>query len=277
MEGPSLIILREEIEPFIAKKIKKICGNSRMPIQKLKGLKLKRVKTWGKVLFLFFSNSKQEEIVIKIHFLLFGSYRINDPKINSATRLELQFENGVLYFYACSIKFVSSEMFDELDFKVDVLSDSWDISHVVRLLKTEKKTYLCDLLLNQSIFSGSGNIVKNEVLFNIRRHPLTQLKSIRESDWPRLATAVRDYCENFYRWKKKFELRKHWQVYRQTTCRLCSSKLKRENLGKKFKRRTFYCAQHQPLRKSVCSLKVFPVLPIIDSNKKMNGEASFDH
>src|SRR4029079_6377345 len=124
-----------------------------------------------------------------------------------------------------------------------------------------KDSLLCGLLLDQSVFAGSGNIVKNEVLFNIRMHPLTKLTQVPDKDWPKLAEAVREYCWNFYEWKKKFELRKHWQVYRQRHCPLCESKLIPGPLGKN-ERRTFYCSLHQPLYTKIRKMQVREVLAL---------------
>ena len=263
MEGPSLRILREELEPFIRQKVLHVRGNTKQPKDSLKGRVLERIDTWGKVLFLTFTGPRGafEPIITKTHFLMFGSYRIDDPKPGRIPRLELKFKTGVVYFYSCSIQFGADEYLHSRDRKVDLMSECWDIEHVLNLLSRKKDAWLCDLLLDQSVFAGSGNIIKNEVLFNIRRHPLAKLSQISKKDWPDLAQAVRDYCFNFYEWKKRFELRKHWQVYRQFRCPLCGTKLHRENLGK-FLRRTFFCPEHQQRQTRSRELKVFPVLPV---------------
>jgi endonuclease-8 len=273
LEGPSLIILREELEPFRGQKVLNVKGNTKQPKHLVKGCTLSKIDTWGKVLFLVFTAPKSPQIIVKTHFLLFGSYRINEPKADRDPRLELKFKNGILYFYACSIQFDAENYYSELDRKVDVLSPFWDEKHVLGLLEKKSRAFLCDLLLDQSLFAGSGNIVKNEVLFNIRRHPLTKLSDIKKEDWPRLVHAVREYCENFYTWKKNFELRRHWQVYRRSVCPICKTKLIRENLGK-FQRRTFYCPKHQLLKRDTKRMRVLPVLPITNS---MPRESTFDH
>jgi endonuclease VIII len=263
MEGPSLVILREELEQFRHQKVRKVSGNTKQPKESLRGCTLDSIDTWGKQLFLAFASTRRgaAPIVTKTHFLMFGSYRINEPRIGRVPRLELTFKNGIVYFYACSIKFGADEDFQGLDRRVDLMSQGWEEDHVVDLMRRKKHAALCDLFLDQTVFAGSGNIVKNEVLFNIRRHPLTRLVHVSSKDWLKVARAVREYCWNFYEWKKKFELRKHWQVYRQAKCPLCDTKLVRENLGA-FQRTTFYCPQHQRLLRRVRNLEVFPVLPI---------------
>jgi endonuclease VIII len=271
MEGPSLVILREELESFRGKKVLKVAGNTKQPKESLAGRVLRSIDTWGKQLFLTFSGLPS--IVTRTHFLMFGSYQINHPKPGRFPRLELQFRNGAVYFYACSIKFGVRADVEQLDRRVDLMSPDWTQRHVVNLMCLQKDAFLCDLFLDQSIFAGSGNIVKNEVLFNIRRHPLTKLSGVSSNDWPRMAEAVHEYCWNFYEWKKKFELRKHWQVYRRSRCPLCDTTLVRANLGK-FLRKSFYCPEHQVLPARPSKLRVFPVLPIQSPGEP---ERTFNH
>jgi endonuclease-8 len=277
MEGPSLVILREELKPFVGKKVVKVRGNTKQPKDLLKGRELEKVETWAKVLFLTFSKSKvgphSKKIITKTHFLMFGSYRIDDPKENRVPRLELKFENGTVYFYTCSILFDADEYLEKIDREVDVMSPAWSEKHVLQLMKKKKKSFLCDIILDQTIFAGAGNIVKNEVLFNIRRDPMTLLSQVPQKDWPRLAYAVRDYCFHFYQWKKKFELKKHWQVYRQQHCPLCESRLCSENTGK-LNRKSFYCPNCQKLPVTAKKIKVFPVLPLQKPGLK---DKHFDH
>jgi len=275
MEGPSLVILRQELEQFRRQKVLKVSGNTKQPKESLRGRTLDGIDTWGKQLFLAFASSGRgtAPIVTKTHFLMFGSYRINDPRLERVPRLELTFKNGIVYFYACAIKFGADEDLQALDRRVDLMSPEWEEDHVIHLMRRRKNAALCDLLLDQTVFAGSGNIVKNEVLFNIRRHPLTKLAHVSSKDWPKVARAVREYCWNFYEWKKKFELRKHWQVYRQSRCPLCDTKLVRENVGV-FQRRTFYCPQHQKLLRRVQNLKVFPVLAM---RRMQDAERQIDH
>jgi endonuclease-8 len=263
MEGPSLLILREELEPFLGQKVLEATGNTTQPKATLTGRRIDRVETWGKNLFLTFSASsaKAAPIVTKTHFLMFGSYRINEVRPGRTPRLALKFRKGIVYFYSCSIRFFADEYREALDPRVDLMSSEWDERHVVDLMAPKRNSPLCDLLLDQTVFAGSGNIIKNEVLFNIRRHPLTRLSRLARQDWLRLAQAVHSYCWNFYEWKKKFELRKHWQVYRQRLCPLCERKLIREPMGKNA-RLTFYCSRHQPLYTQIRKMQVSAVLEI---------------
>lgn len=269
MEGPSLVILKEELRRFKNKKVTRISGNTKQPKESLEGKTLKDVITWGKTIYLVFSGN----IVTRTHFLLFGSYRIDDPRPDRIPRVEFEFPNGVVYFYSCAFSITSPEDLRDLDHRTDVLSDEWDESYVRGLLEKKGDPYLCDLLLDQELFAGAGNIVKNEVLFNLRLHPLTRLSDFDKRDRKKLIHSVRSYCENFYEWKKKFELRKHWQVYKRTNCRLCDRVLKREKLGKG-KRSTFYCPHCQKKRPAGSKVVAHSVLPIRSDGHK---ESRLDH
>lgn len=263
MEGPSLAILKEELQVFLGKKVLEVSGNTKQPTETLARSRLANIDTWGKNLFLTFQPRSRAAppIVTRTHFLMFGSYRIDDPRTDRFPRLELKFEKGILDFYSCSIRFGAAEDQASRDRGVDLMAESWNRAHVVALMERYEDALLCDLFLDQDVFAGSGNIVKNEVLFNIRRHPLTRLRQIPRTDWAKVASAVRSYCWNFFEWKKRFELRKHWQVYQQGVCPLCGAKLRRENLGK-FNRRTFYCPRDQVLPARRSRVTVHAVLPM---------------
>jgi endonuclease VIII len=278
MEGPSLVILREELQPFLGQKVLKISGNSKQPLSLLRGRTLGEIRTWGKVLFLKFVSTKrsQADVWTKTHFMMFGSYRIDDPKLNRVPRVEFKFKNGFVYFYSCSFLIGAAEFMAKLDPQVDVLSSHWSPRHVLHLMEGKKDTLLCDLFLDQNLFAGSGNIVKNEVLFNLRLHPLTRLSQIDRADWPKLVRAIHSYCENFYEWKKKFELRRHWQVYRQHRCPLCGEKLIKENNGR-LARKSFFCETHQKLPVSPRKIPKLQLHAVLPMKNPTHPEARLDH
>lgn len=273
MEGPSIVILSDELQEFLGQKVLKVSGNTKQPKEDLKGRTLEQIDTWGKVLFLTFSHKNLPPIITKTHFMMFGSYRINDPRENRIPRLELTFETGIVYFYACSIKFGAEDDQLAVNRRVDVLAPEWDEEYVLKHMRKKVDTYLCDLFLDQSLFAGAGNIVKNEALFNIRRHPLTKLSDVPEEDWYKLVLDIHEYCFNFYEWKKEFKLRQHWQVYRKSICPVCGTKIRRQKMGKG-ERMTFYCPHCQNEHLSKKKLVLYDVLPVETSTIR---EERLDH
>jgi endonuclease-8 len=99
--------------------------------------------------------------------MLFGSYRINEKK-TTPPRLSLQFKNGEINFYACSLKIFYEDPGEVNDWSADVMNDAWDPSKAKKKLKQIPETLVADALLNQNIFAGVGNIIKNEVLWRLK-------------------------------------------------------------------------------------------------------------
>ncbi len=64
-----------------------------------------------------------------------------------------------------------------------------------------------DALLDQQIFSGVGNIIKNEVLFRIRVHPECVIGNLPPRLLTKLIHQAKIYSFDFLRWKKKYELK----------------------------------------------------------------------
>jgi endonuclease-8 len=240
MEGPSLVILKEEMQPFIGKKIIAVSGNSKIDQQALKNKTVRDIKTWGKHFLICF-----DAFFLKVHFLLFGSYRINEKK-DRPERLSLKFNNGELNMYSCSVKILEGDVSAYYDFERDVMSPEWNAGKALSTLKQMKTAMACDALLDQNIFAGVGNIIKNEVLYRIRIHPETKIGALKKPKLNELVTEARNYSFDFYKWKKVFELRKHWLIYRKKECVSCGGPIliKKMGLGQ---RRTFYCPRCQPL------------------------------
>jgi endonuclease-8 len=211
-----------------------VSGNSKMPIERAAGKKVEAFKSWGKHFLICF-----KDFSIRIHFLLFGSYRINEEK-DTPPRLSLTFKEGTINFYSCSVKFIEAPLHEVYDWSADVMSDKWDPRAAGKKLKAAPAMLACDALLDQNIFAGSGNIIKNEVLYRVRVHPLSQVGSLPSKKLGELISEVRNYSFDFLQWKKAYELKKHWLVHTKKICPRCHTPIIREYLGRT-RRRTFYC------------------------------------
>ncbi|MBX9850900.1 MAG: endonuclease [Cytophagaceae bacterium] len=234
MEGPSLVILSEELKSFVNKRVLDVSGNSKQDILRLCGRKIKEIKSWGKHLLI-----RLDKFSVRIHFLMFGSYRINEKK-DSAPRLSLACKDGEINFYSCSVSFIEEDIDEIYDWKIDIMSDEWDEKNIRQKIKKGKNSMVCDVLMNQNIFAGVGNIIKNEVLFNLHLHPETLIKDLSSRQIKDLVKEARDYSFKFYEWKKIYELKKHWQIYRKSKCPRCGFPVKIKPTGKGM-RRSFYC------------------------------------
>ncbi|HSB93026.1 MAG TPA: DNA-formamidopyrimidine glycosylase family protein [Flavitalea sp.] len=239
-EGPSMVILKDAVQEFKGKKVVEVEGNSTI-INKdlLLNRKIIEFKTWGKHFLICFN-----DFTIRVHFLLFGTYRINESK-DTPARLHLGFKKGELNFYACSVRIIEEDLDEVYDWTADVMNDAWNPAGAKKKLLSIPGMVCCDALLNQDIFAGVGNIIKNEVLFRIGVHPLSLVESLPKTKLTALIREARIYSFQFLEWKKAFVLKKHWLVHGQRECPNGHGPLTIKYLGKT-KRKSYYCERCQP-------------------------------
>src|SRR5687767_8183644 len=108
-EGPSIFITKEAIRPLLkGKKITAVRGNSKIEMDKLIGKKISDIRSWGKHLLICFPSS-----TIRIHFLMFGSYNIDEHiKPDRSLRLALTAGDHTVFFYTCSIRILEGHVDD---------------------------------------------------------------------------------------------------------------------------------------------------------------------
>ncbi|MBU4538068.1 MAG: endonuclease [Weeksellaceae bacterium] len=241
-EGPSILILKELTQKFIGKQIIAANGNAKIEMENLPGLNFEEYKTFGKQSYLVC-----KPFTIRIHLLMFGSYSVDEQtKPDRQLRLHLKFDNGDLYFYSCSVKLLDVTVLKEIDWNADVLSDEWKPLKARKKLKAHPEMMVCDALLDQNIFSGVGNIIKNEVLFRIGVHPESLVGNLPSKKLSALIFEARNYSFDFLRWKKEYVLKKNWLVHTKKTCPKCGEILTKKHLGLT-NRRSFYCEKDQAL------------------------------
>ncbi len=240
-EGPSIVILKEEAQRFAGQVIERVEGNTRIDQQRLAGQRIVALRSWGKHFLI-----ELPAFSLRVHLMMFGSYRIDERK-DAPLRLGLGFEDGgELNFYACSVRFIEQPLDEVYDWRADVMSDRWSPTLARRHLRAQPDLRVCDALLDQNLFAGVGNIIKNEVLSRIRVHPLSQVGALPPARLNALVREARQYSFDFLEWKKAFELKKHWQVHTRRTCPNCGGPLTKAHLGR-HRRRSFFCERCQPL------------------------------
>lgn len=239
-EGPSLVIMRDAALKFRGKTVREATGNSRLDLSRMQGRRVVSVRSWGKHFLLEFRGFS-----LRVHMLLFGSYLIDADK-DAPPRASLRFDNGVLNIYASSLIYIETPLDEVYDWRTDVLSDQWDARRARAKLRARPEVLVCDALLDQEIFAGVGNIIKNEVLFRIRLHPATPVGRVPSRQLGQMIKQAREYSFDFLAWKKAGVLKRHWQVHGKKTCPACGMSLTVKELGTR-KRRAFFCPRCQPM------------------------------
>jgi endonuclease VIII len=238
-EGPSLVLLREEAQRFVGKTVRAAEGHAAFDAARMTGRRVRDVRTWGKHFLLGFAGFS-----LRVHLLLFGSWLI-DARKPRPPRLALRFARGELNFYGCSLRYIEGELDQAYDWSADVLSDAWSPRAARRKLLAAPERPVCDVLLDQDIFAGVGNIIRNEVLFRIRVHPESRVAALPPDRLSALIREARRYSFEFLDWKRAGVLKRNWQVHARQSCPNCGRKLRTTYPGRT-RRRTFFCPRCQP-------------------------------
>lgn len=208
-EGPSILHLKDELLPFKGKLVKQAGGYGNMPTAWLTGKKLLDVKTWGKHLLLVFSHG-----TVRVHLGLFGDVLINErKKVNRSFYLE--FAKGEINGYVVKAIKLDKPLDEIYDWRTDILSPQFDKAWIKTLLKKHAAKTIDDVLMDQAIFAGVGNKIRNEALYRAAIHPLSIVSKIPAAKITKLINEVVNYARIFYKQLKDGGVNNYFQVYQQ--------------------------------------------------------------
>ncbi|PSR53217.1 endonuclease [Adhaeribacter arboris] len=240
-EGPQIIFLKEQLEPFIEQEILAAKGTAKnIPYSDLRGKVLTEIKTFGKELLLCFP-----AFTLRLHLMLFGKYAINHQS-KRELQLGLEFVTGEVNFYACDCRLIHESLDKVYDWSTDVLHPTFDSDKALEKLFRQPKRLICDALLDQKILAGVGNGIKNEILFRRHIHPASLVGQIPEADLIYLVRDCASFSAEYLSWKQEGTEKESWQVYRQNTCPRDQVPLRKEKIGKSG-RSCYYCEKCQIL------------------------------
>ena len=105
-----------------------------------------------------------------------------------------------------------------------------------------------DVLMDQNLFAGVGNIIRIEALYHAKIHPESLVKQIPEKKLIFLLKMIIDYGEEFLNLLKTDTVKESALVYGKKVCPKDKSELLVEEMGK-IKRKTYVCLKCQKLFK----------------------------
>jgi endonuclease-8 len=177
---------------------------------------------------------------------MFGSYMIDSDRDGVNPRLSLKCEGRMVNFYNCSVKIIDNHEVDTLfPDELDIISERWNQDKVLHLASRVPEELICDLLLDQEIFLGVGNIIKNEALFMAGIHPLSTVGYIPQERLVNLISKTREFSMLFYEVKRRDErLDAYLRIYRKRKCGTCQGKITGQKSGQR-KRISFFCPKCQ--------------------------------
>lgn len=130
-EGPSIVIPKELLLPFKGKKVLAASGYAKIEVDQMKVKKILDIKSWGKHTLICF-----KDFTIRIHLMMFGSYRINEEKEKANPTLRLEFAKGeMINFYTCSVKLIEEDLDEVYDWQADIMADEWSAAAAKKKLK----------------------------------------------------------------------------------------------------------------------------------------------
>lgn len=226
--------------------------------------KLLSIKRKGKYLVFLF-----EKELLLFHLGLTGFFILseNKDKISDKERnyliLSLQFEKHEL-FYSDIRKFgkVRKAKIKDISTLTELRNLGKDALEInfeeFKNLFLKRNRNIKDLLMDQRLISGLGNIYVNELLFRAQISPFRNSKELKEEDIKRLFFQMKDLLKeaiifrgssikNYVDAKgKKGEFQNRFLVYgkKNTACPRCGENLKYQKISQ---RGTFYCPKCQPI------------------------------
>ncbi len=251
MEGPTVFATAEQLQPFSGKKIIAVGGNTAIDHQLFLNKTINEIFCWGKHLVFQF-----DDFALRVHFMILGTYegvvdgleiKGDYPKTRDL-KLKFEFENGFFTMYSCNLRIEKTDNLKETyDYSTDVMSPKYDEQAAYEKIMKKKGTFeISDVLLDQKIFTGVGNKIRNEVLFTKKILPTRKLQDIDPITLQDLVSATHDLSHQFYDWREKGELNtgEHWHIYKKKVCPVCGGTVTHAYTGK-MNRSSYFCTHCQ--------------------------------
>lgn len=217
------------------------------------------VETLGKELFMYFGHR-----ALRIHFGMKGSILINpregENRAGASPALAVQLTRDLICFYDSSVELrnsVESQQRVRVMEELDICSPKFSFSRAESEVKKQGDRMLCDVLLDQRVLPGVGNIIKNEALFDSGLHPAVKVCQLSDKQARHLVKMTRDFSILFYRCcKAGSAISKHCKVYKRPNCDQCHSKITVCRFGENSRMTYFcpHCQKENPQCVQVCQL-----------------------
>jgi len=236
----------------------------------LRGQTVEQVESRGKWLLIHFSGGG----TLATHMLMSGSWHIyrpgerwQQPRIN----MRIVIENGD--YCAVGFRVPVAKMLKPHELAratrmpspaIDVLSEHFDVNEVLRRLLTCAHEEVGDVLLQQEVMAGVGNVFKSEVCFVTHINPFSKVASLTEAQVRALiaesqrlvaANVLEDSGDTIVTYGGRKRRTTHeadpaaslWVYGRDgEPCRRCGERIRRRIQGPDA-RVTFWCARCQPM------------------------------
>lgn len=236
----------------------------------LTGQLVQRVESRGKWLLIHFSGGA----TLATHMLMSGSwhiYRHGEPWQQPRANMRIVLENSEYVAVGFRVPVAQMHTAQSLarDRRIphaenDVLSSSFDAAEAARRMEQHGREAVADVLLDQSVLAGVGNVFKSEICFVTGVHPFCAVSALRQDQVQALIAAAqkliaanvledsRDaivtYGGRKRRTTREADPGANLWVYGRAgeACRRCGEAIRRRLQGPDV-RVTFWCPRCQPM------------------------------
>ena len=275
--------LNNKVQNLIIKKVKINDGRLRYPIDKKEiikviGLKLKKITRRSKYLLFFFN----QNIVMLVHLGMTGKffflnkknikyktsfyYNINDKKDRKHDRVEFFLSKNQKLIYNDVRKFGFIKILNKKnlynnfhlnDLGPEPIGKKLNFDYFKKKI-LRKQRVIKDVIMDQKIVSGIGNIYANEILFLSKIKPSRQAKSLKDFESKKIIKFTKNVLKNSIKLGgssikdfsssngKKGLFQQYFNVYGKKgefcSNRNCNKKISRSIISS---RATFYCLKCQ--------------------------------
>jgi len=249
----------------------KLIKPSAKNLQKIKGLKIEDIKRRAKNILIYLSDKKLLLIHQKLTgHLLYGKWKIKkiqnskfkvqsllkgplEEDVNNYIHLIFYLDNGWQMALSdlrkfAKILFGSQEEIENLEeikkLGPEPLEKSFDFKKFKEVI-TRKSGKIKQVLMDQNVIAGIGNIYSDEILWEAKIHPFRAVKSLSEDDLKKIflslkkilsealrlrGTSVSDYRDPAGK-KGYYEVRRRVYQREGEKCRRCSALIKRVKIA----------------------------------------------
>jgi endonuclease-8 len=125
----------------------------------------------------------------------------------------------------------------------DLLAAEFDVNDAVQRLRSRPDEAIADVLLDQRVLAGVGNIWKSETLFRAHVHPFTLVRDLTDEQLAKIATLARKLLQMSVKADRPYD----YFVYMRggQRCRNCGTAIQRKQQGLDA-RSTYWCSKCQP-------------------------------
>jgi formamidopyrimidine-DNA glycosylase len=253
VEGPQVKLKNQRILTGIAgqtlQSIQQSPSASQTSIKQV-NMKVSRVDCVGKELFIVMEGNT---IAIRLHFGMNGTETIQAKDLSAPSNAKsrkvctaiLTFEHKTMYLFdtQLSIKYDFSWEYVHDKQLRDIMHETFNLENVLILLLTDSRP-IEEVILDQDIMPGVGNVIKCEGLFRVGVHPQAVSSHLSADILIKLIQELKCFAWEWYEARRRYKDIKK-QVYGLDRCSKCSGTVSLVRMARSH-RITYYCQRCQP-------------------------------